>query len=78
MGRIINTSPVSYNFYINGTLNTGPSNAGSQGPNGISIVGGYTSEWSTGEFSFVCVYNRILTTAEISQIYNVQKTRFGL
>jgi len=71
----------SYNFYINGTLNTGPSNAGSAGPNGI-IIGAYgpggPSEWSTGEFSFVCVYNRILTSTEITQIYNVQKTRFGL
>jgi hypothetical protein len=70
----------SYNFYINGILNAGPSNAGSQGPNGIT-VGRYSpgvSEYSTGEFSFVYVYNRVLSTTEITQIYNVQKSRFGL
>lgn len=71
----------SYNFYINGTLNTGPSNAGSAGPNGISI-GAYTpggpSEYSTGEFSFVYVYNRVLSVLEIAQMYNAKKSTFSL
>ena len=70
----------SYNFYINNTLNTGPSNAGSQGPSGITIgrYGNYASEYSTGQFSFIYVYNYILSTAEITQIYNAKKSRFGL
>lgn len=67
----------SYNFYINSVLNTGPSNAGAAGPNGITI-GTLGTEWSTGEFSFVYVYNRVLTVAEILQNYNAQKSRFGL
>lgn len=67
----------SYNFYINGTLNTGPSNAGSAGPNGITI-GTLGSEWSTGEFSFVYVYNRVLSVSEIVQMYNAKKSTFSL
>lgn len=70
----------SYNFYINGTLNTGPSNAGSQGPNGITVgkIGYTASEYSTGHFSFVYIYNRVLTVSEIAQIYNAKKSRFGI
>jgi hypothetical protein len=71
----------SYTSYINNVLNAGPNNAGSEGPNGISVgaqtAGGY-SEPSKGEFSFVLVYNRVLTTAEMTQNYNYFKGRFGL
>jgi len=70
----------SYAFYINNTLNAGPNTNGSAGPNGITI-GRYApgnNEYSTGDFSFVLVYNRILTTDEIAQNYNAQKSRFGL
>lgn len=70
----------SYNFYINNTLNAGPNTAGAQGPNGITIgaQGLGSTELSTAEFSFVLVYNRILTTEEMTQIYNSKKSRFGL
>jgi hypothetical protein len=71
----------SYTSYINNVLNAGPNNAGSEGPNGISVgaqtAGGY-SEPSKGEFSFVLVYNRVLTAAEMTQNYNYFKGRFGL
>jgi hypothetical protein len=71
----------SYNFYINNILNTGPSSGGVAGPVGISI-GAQTysgvSEYSTGHFSFVLVYNRVLTPAEILQNYNAKKSRFNL
>lgn len=69
----------SYNFYINNTLNSGPSTAGAQGPNGITL-GRYNlgnSEFSTAEFSFVLVYNRILTISEMTQVYNSKKSRFN-
>jgi hypothetical protein len=71
----------SYTSYMNNVLSAGPSNAGSQGPNGISVgAGGYTGngELSTGQFSFVLVYNRVLTVAEMTQNYNFFKGRFGL
>ena len=68
----------SYAFYINNTLNVGPNSNGSQGPNGIT-VGKYSStEYSTGDFSFILVYNRILSATEIAQNYNAQKSRFNL
>jgi hypothetical protein len=70
----------SYAFYINNTLNAGPNNAGSAGPNGIT-VGRYpasNTEYSAGDFSFVLVYNRILSTDEFTQNYNAKKSRFGL
>jgi hypothetical protein len=68
----------SWGFYVNNSLIT-QNNAGVQGPNGISIGRqGFGAEWSTGEFSFLLVYNRVLTTAEMTQNYNYFKERFGL
>ena len=71
----------SYTSYINNILSAGPNSNGSAGPNGISVgAGGYTGtgELSTGEFSFVLVYNRVLTPAEMTQNYNATKTRYKL
>jgi len=69
----------SYSLYVNNSLNAGPSNGGSAGPNGISVgAQGYSSEYSTGEFGFVLAYNRILTAAEMTQNYNYFKGRYGL
>jgi hypothetical protein len=76
-----NVGTDSYTSYVNNTLSAGPNNAGSQGPNGISVgAGGYTGngELSTGQFSFVLVYNRVLTASEMTQNYNYFKGRFGL
>lgn len=69
-----------YSFYVNNTLIAGPNANGSQGPSGITIgkIGYAASEYSTGEFSFVLAYNRILTTDEMTQIYNAKKSRFNL
>ena len=65
-----------YNFYINGNFVIG-NNGGSQGPNGIQI-GGLNTENSTGQFSFLQFYNRVLSASEILQNYNALKGRFGL
>jgi hypothetical protein len=70
----------SYALYVNSVLTDGPNTGGSAGPNGIT-VGGYApgnSEYSTGDFSFLLMYNRILSATEIQQNYNAQKSRFGL
>lgn len=67
-------------LYVNGVSKVVNSTLGSQGFNQLS-VGGYSTnfqEWSTGEVSFINVYNRILSQAEITQIYNVYRTRYGL
>ena len=71
-----NVSGDSYSLYVNNSLSAGPSNGGSAGPNGIFINS--LGEPSTGNFSFVLVYNRILTAAEMTQNYNFFKGRFGL
>ena len=72
----------SYSLYVNNSLSAGPSNGGSAGPNGITVggigLGIGNGEYSTGNFSFVLVYNRILTAAEMTQNYNFFKGRFGL
>jgi len=70
-----------YSSYVNNTLSSGPNSNGSSGPDGISIGAqtfGGVSEYSAGQFSFVLVYNRVLTTAEMTQNYNYFKGRFGL
>jgi len=69
----------NWKMYLNGSL-IADSNAGSQGPYGLSF--GYYNlngnEYSTAEISFFLVYNRILSTNEISQNYNALKKRFNL
>jgi hypothetical protein len=69
----------SYALYVNNSLNAGPNSNGNAGPNRFSISGyGVGQEQSQGEFSFLLAYNRILTTAEMTQNYNAYKGRFGL
>ena len=65
-----------YAFYINGQFIIG-NNGGSQGPNNIKIGHAY-NEVSNAQFSFLQVYNRVLTPVEILQNYNALKGRFNL
>lgn len=66
-----------YKYLINGVL-IAQNGGGSQGPNGISIGsgGGGGYEFSNAEFSFLLVYNRVLTDAEILQTSNAFQQRF--
>jgi hypothetical protein len=66
-----------WNFYINGIL-LDSNNLGSYGPDGIKIGGYISSENSDGQFSFLQIYNRVLTSSEILQNYNALKGRFNL
>jgi hypothetical protein len=69
----------SYALYVNNILSAGPNNSGNSGPNRFNIGSlGQGSEQSQGEFSFLLAYNRILSTAEMTQNYNAYKGRFGL
>ena len=69
----------SYSFYVNNVLTNGPNNAGSAGPNGITVGRGQGgAEPSTGDFSFLLMYNRILSSEEIAQNYNATRGRFDL
>jgi hypothetical protein len=73
-----NIASDSYSFYVNNSINT-TSAGGSAGPNGFrlgSIQG--TGEFSSGYIGCVLVYNRILTTDEMTLNYNLLKARYGL
>lgn len=68
--------------YTNAVLGSS-NNGGSAGPNGLAIGvngngGAYNSEFSTGEFSFVLAYNRVLTATEIRQNFFAYRNRFGI
>ena len=65
-----------YAFYINGQFIIG-NNGGSQGPDNIKIGHAY-NEVSNAQFSFLQVYNRVLTPVEILQNYNALRGRFQL
>ena len=80
------TTTDNWKFYVNSELRAS-NNAGSQGPNGIVIgsfppggrLGGSGDlENSSGEFSFLAVYNRVLTEEEILTNYNSIKGRYNL
>jgi hypothetical protein len=70
----------SYSAYVNNTITVNSSTAGSQGPNGFSLgrYGPGDSEYSNSNFGFMLVYNRILNTTEMTEIYNYFKGRYGL
>ena len=70
----------SWAFYVNGQLETGPNNGGSNGPNGFSLGrwGQGNSEYSNSQISFLLAYNRILAASEIQQNYNALRGRFGI
>ena len=66
----------TWKFYINGSLVISNSN-GSAGPNGIRVGAlSANNEYSDGSFSFLMIYSRILSDAEITQIYNTFAGRF--
>lgn len=69
----------SYSFYINGNLDTGPSSAGSAGPNALRLGGsGLYGETSNGEVGFVMIYTRVLPLDEIQTIYKMMRGRYGI
>ena len=69
----------TYALYSNNSL-VNSNGGGSQGPNGFNFgrYGPGNSEWGAGYMSFVLVYNKVLTTSEMTQNYNAFKDRFGL
>lgn len=74
-----NISGDSYNFYVNGVLNTGPNNGGSAGPNGFAIGSfGGTGEFSKAHIGFMLVYNTVLTAAQVAQNFDAFRSRYGV
>jgi hypothetical protein len=71
-----NISGDVYQLYINDGLIVSNSN-GSEGPNGWNLNNQY-NEISDCQIANLIVYNRVLTPAEITQIYNATKSRFGI
>jgi hypothetical protein len=68
----------SWTLYRNGiTIVAGPNSNGSNGPNGLTIGGGL-GENSACEVGVVLAYNRVLTTAEITQNFEILRGRYGL
>ena len=65
-----------YTIYANTTQLASNGN-GSQGPNGW-YLNGFSAQYSDCEIANLICYNRVLTIAEITQIYNAHRTRFGL
>lgn len=66
-------------FYINGTL-VSSSDHGYQGPSGLHVLGGgaYANEGSHAQVGVILAYNRILTSDEVSSIFNNYRSRFGI
>lgn len=69
-----------YEYYINNTLSATKTGSGGEGPRGTKLCNHLppgTAEYSDAEISFVMLYNRVLTTAEMTQNYNYFKARFS-
>ena len=64
-----------WQLYVNTTLEAS-NNAGSQGPNGWNFNNQY-SQYSTCQIAFVACWNRVLSSAEIAQVYSITSGRFS-
>jgi hypothetical protein len=64
----------SYSLYINDSLIVTNSN-GSAGPNGWNLNNQY-DQFSSCQIANLICYNRVLSTGEVTQVYNAYKTRF--
>jgi hypothetical protein len=75
-----NFSSDQRSFYVNNSLRVSNSTAGANGFNGLSIgrSGVYTGEISTCEVGVILVYNRVLSTAELTQNFNALRGRYGI
>jgi hypothetical protein len=71
-----NVSTDTWATYANETLLASNSN-GSQGPNGWNLNSQY-AQYSTCQIANLLVWNRVLTTQEISQVFNAYRGRFGI
>lgn len=71
-----NVSTDTWATYANETLLASNSN-GSQGPNGWNLNNQYGQN-STCQIANLLVWNRVLTTQEISQVFNAYRGRFGI
>jgi hypothetical protein len=71
-----NISGDVYQLYINDSLIVSNSN-GVAGPNGWNLNNQY-DQYSDCQIANLIVYNRVLSSAEITQIFNATKRRFGL
>lgn len=69
-----NISGDSYSLYINDSLIVTNSN-GAAGPNGWNLNNQY-GQYSNCQIANLICYNRVLTTEEITNVYNYYKTRF--
>lgn len=78
------TSSISGNTisnYLNGTFVNSATNTGSVGSNPIGYIGRYNQFYAqrfSGNVSFLQVYNRALSAAEIKQNFNATRSRYGL
>ena len=81
----LHASPIS--FYVNGvhkhTTSTNHANAPdvtnwSIGAGGVTSDSSGDGEVFDGRISTICIYNRVLTAAEIKQNYDAHKGRYGL
>lgn len=71
-----NVATDTWATYANEILLASNSN-GSQGPNGWNLNNQY-SQNSSCQIANLLVWNRVLTTAEISQVFNAYRGRFGI
>lgn len=65
-----------YQLYINNSLIVSNSN-GSAGPNGWNLNNQF-GQFSDCQIANLIVYNRVLTAAEISEVFNATRGRYGL
>jgi hypothetical protein len=69
----------TWTFYRDNVLTDGPSDAGYKGPQGFRFGSKYdNTQKGNGAVGLLLAYNRILTTSEVAEIYEIYYERYGL
>jgi hypothetical protein len=74
---VFNWETTNYQFYINNSLKTMYDGDGVYAHTPLIYLNNFSINYA-GDISFVKVYNRTLTSAEITQNYNALRGRFGI
>lgn len=75
------TATDRWDFYVNGVNSVTSSTAGATGlntPLNVGRQGENNTEYSSGSFAFVLIYNRVLAPSEVTQNYDALKSKVGL
>lgn len=74
----VNYNNFTMSMFVDGVFDSNVANSASGNNNPIDILGASWAAYFSGSISYVSIYNRALTTNQISQNFNALRNRYGI